>query len=242
MRSARPGNCLSVQRVYVHASVYGEFLRETVVKTRRLKVGSKYQADTDIGPLISESEARRVEDWVSKAVADGAVVHTGGARRGAFYEPTILTNVPEGSRVLTDEVFGPVVTILPFEDIAGAIAAANSSDYALQAGVFTQSVETAFAVSGQLVAGAVIVNGTSDLRVDSMPFGGFKNSGIGREGVQFAVEAMTEPNSYDHRVSPPRRPWSRPVPGADAVPTGVRKSVSSRQNPTSIGRGQCASP
>ena len=88
-----------------------------------------------------------------------------------------------------------MVTIIPFEDIASAIAAANSSDYALQAGVFTQSVETAFAVSAQLVAGAVIVNGTSDLRVDSMPFGGFKNSGIGREGVQFAVEAMTEPKN-----------------------------------------------
>ena len=188
-------NCLSVQRVYVHASLYDEFLREAVDRTRRLKIGSKHRADTDIGPLISVSEARRVEDWVSKAVADGAVVRIGGARRGAFYEPTILTNVPEGSQVLTDEVFGPVVTILPFEDIACAVAAANSSDYALQAGVFTQSVETAFAISAQLVAGAVIVNGTSDLRVDSMPFGGFKKSGIGREGVQFAVEAMTEPKS-----------------------------------------------
>jgi acyl-CoA reductase-like NAD-dependent aldehyde dehydrogenase len=132
---------------------------------------------------------------VGKAVAAGAVVHTGGARRGTYYEPTILTDVAEGSHVLTDEVFGPVVTIIPFEDIAGAVAASNNSDYALQAGVFTQSVETAFAVSAQLVAGAVVVNGTSDLRVDSMPFGGFKNSGIGREGVQFAVEAMTEPKS-----------------------------------------------
>ena len=190
-------NCLSVQRVYVHASIYEEFLREIVDKTSRLKVGSKQLPDTDIGPLISETEAQRIEDWVGKAVAEGAVVHTGGARRGAFYEPTVLTDVPDGAQVLTDEVFGPVVTIIPFDDLASGIAAANSSDYALQAGVFTQSVETAFAVSAQLVAGAVVVNGTSDLRVDSMPFGGFKNSGIGREGVQFAVEAMTEPKKHD---------------------------------------------
>jgi glyceraldehyde-3-phosphate dehydrogenase (NADP+) len=188
-------NCLSVQRVYVHTSVYEEFLRETVDKTSRLRVGSKHLPDTDIGPLISENEARRVEDWVGKAVADGAVVHTGGTRRGAFYEPTVLTGAAEGAHVLTAEVFGPVVTIIPFEDLPSAIAAANDSEYAFQAGVFTQSVETAFAVSSRLVAGAVVVNGTSDVRVDSMPFGGFKSSGIGREGVQFAVEAMTEPKN-----------------------------------------------
>jgi glyceraldehyde-3-phosphate dehydrogenase (NADP+) len=188
-------NCLSVQRVYVHASVYEGFLSETVDRTNRLTVGSKHLPDTDIGPLISETEARRVEEWVAAAVAAGAFVHAGGARRGAFYEPTVLTDVPEGAQVLTEEVFGPVVTILPFEDLASAISAANSGDYALQAGVFTQSVETAFAVAAQIVAGAVVVNGTSDLRVDSMPFGGFKNSGIGREGVQFAVEAMTEPKN-----------------------------------------------
>lgn len=196
-------NCLSVQRVYVQASVFEEFLRETLDRTSQLKVGSKHLPDTDIGPLVSESEAMRVEEWVGEAVAAGAAVHTGGARRGAFYEPTVLTDVPEASRVLTDEVFGPVVTILPFEDVADAISAANSSDYALQAGVFTQSVETAFAVSAQLVSGAVVVNGTSDLRVDSMPFGGFKKSGIGREGVQFAVEAMTEPkNTIINLVQP----------------------------------------
>jgi glyceraldehyde-3-phosphate dehydrogenase (NADP+) len=188
-------NCLSVQRVYVHRSVYDEFLREAVATTSRLKLGSKHDRGTDIGPLVSESEAQRVEEWVGKAVADGATVHTGGVRRGAFYEPTVLTDVTESAQVLTEEVFGPVVTVIAFDDLADAIAAANSSDYALQAGVFTQSVETAFAVSAQLIAGAVVVNGTSDLRVDSMPFGGFKSSGIGREGVRFAVEAMTEPKN-----------------------------------------------
>ena len=188
-------NCLSVQRVYVHTSVYDEFLRATVDRTKRLTLGSKRDRDTDIGPLISESEAQRVADWVGEAVAAGAVVRTGGVRQGAFYPPTVLTDVPDGSKVLTDEVFGPVVTIVPFDELSGAVAAANDSEYALQAGVFTRSFETAFAVSKQLVAGAVVINGTSDLRVDSMPFGGFKSSGIGREGVQFAVEAMTEPKN-----------------------------------------------
>jgi acyl-CoA reductase-like NAD-dependent aldehyde dehydrogenase len=188
-------NCLSVQRVYVDASIYEKFLSEAVDRTSRLRVGGKFDATTDIGPLVSEDEAQRVEEWVGKAVADGARVRVGGSRRGAFYEPTILTDVPAGSKVLTDEIFGPVVTIVPFEDLTGAVAAANEGDYALQAGVFTQSVETAFSVSSRLVAGAVVVNGTSDLRIDAMPFGGFKGSGIGREGVQFAVEAMTEPKN-----------------------------------------------
>jgi acyl-CoA reductase-like NAD-dependent aldehyde dehydrogenase len=149
-----------------------------------------------VGHWRVREHAPIVGAWgMSQAVIDGATVHTGGVRRGAYYEPTILTDVAEGSLVLTDAVCGPVVTISPFENLDAAVQAANSSEYALQAGVFTRSVETAFAVSSRLVAGAVVVNGTSDLRVDSMPFGGFKNSGIGREGVRFAVEAMTEPKS-----------------------------------------------
>jgi glyceraldehyde-3-phosphate dehydrogenase (NADP+) len=188
-------NCLSVQRVYVHAWLYDEFVRQTVASTQQLKLGSKSSPETDIGPLVTESEAQRVEEWVGKAVADGATVRTGGVRHGAVYEPTVLTDVAEGAKVLTEEIFGPVVSIVPFDELSSAIAAANDSEYALQAGVFTRSVETAFAVSSGLIAGAVVVNGTSDLRVDSMPFGGFKNSGVGREGVRYAVEAMTEPKN-----------------------------------------------
>ena len=188
-------NCLSVQRVYVAAWLYSEFVREVVAATERLRLGSKRSPETDVGPLISESEAERVEHWVAKAVADGATVRTGGRRRGTFYEPTVLTDVPEGATVLTDEIFGPVVSIAAFDDLDDAIAAANDSEYALQAGVFTRSVDTAFDVSSRLVAGAVVVNGTSDVRIDSMPFGGFKSSGVGREGVRYAVEAMTEPKN-----------------------------------------------
>ena len=188
-------NCLSVQRVYVNRRHYEEFVREAVAATERLTLGSKRSPQTDVGPLVTESEAERVEEWVAKAVADGAVVRTGGVRRGAFFEPTVLTDVLAGARVLVDEVFGPVVSIIAFDDLDDAIAAANDSDYALQAGVFTRSVDTAFEVSSRLVTGAVVVNGTSDVRVDSMPFGGFKSSGVGREGVRYAVEAMTEPKN-----------------------------------------------
>jgi NAD-dependent aldehyde dehydrogenases len=188
-------NCLSVQRVYVHASVFDRFLSEVVAKTDLLRVGGKLDPTTDIGPLISEAAAIRVERWVDEARALGASVHVGGRRTGAFYHPTVLTEVAADSPLLTEEVFGPVVTIMPFDDLDEAIRAANSTDYALQAGVFTQSIETAHSVASRITAGAVIVNGTSDLRSDAMPFGGFKNSGIGREGVRFALEAMTEPKS-----------------------------------------------
>jgi glyceraldehyde-3-phosphate dehydrogenase (NADP+) len=165
-------------------------------------VGSKRDAATDIGPLITEGEARRVEGWVAEAVAQGATIRTGGLRSGAYYFPTVLTDVKDGSRVLVEEIFGPVVTISPFDDLGEAVDAANGSELALQAGVFTRSVDTAFHVAERLVAGAVVVNGTSDFRIDAMPFGGFKRSGIGREGVRFAIEAMTEPKNVILNLGP----------------------------------------
>ena len=116
-------------------------------------------------------------------------------RRGAFYEPTVLTDVPAHCRVIREEVFGPVVTIMPFVEVADAIHAANDSDYGLQAGVFTQSVDLALAIAEHLHVGAVVINETSDVRIDSMPFGGFKKSGVGREGVRYAVHEMTEPKN-----------------------------------------------
>jgi glyceraldehyde-3-phosphate dehydrogenase (NADP+) len=188
-------NCLSVQRVYADASLYEELVRRVTAGTRALKSGPKLDRATDVGPLISELEAQRVEGWVDEARKAGASVHTGGSRQDAFYEPTVLTDVPEHCRVLRDEVFGPVVTILPFQDVAEAVAAANSTDYGLQAGVFTQSVDQALGIAEQLDVGAVVINETSDVRIDSMPFGGFKKSGVGREGVRYAVLEMTEPKS-----------------------------------------------
>jgi acyl-CoA reductase-like NAD-dependent aldehyde dehydrogenase len=188
-------NCLSVQRVYVHTSLYDELVIRVTAGAKALKSGRKLDRATDVGPLISEAEALRVEAWVEEARTAGAAVQTGGTRQNAFYEPTVLTDVPEHCRVLRDEVFGPVVTILPFHDVVEAVAAANSTDYGLQAGVFTHSVDQALGIAEQLDVGAVVINETSDVRIDSMPFGGFKKSGVGREGVRYAVLEMTEPKS-----------------------------------------------
>jgi glyceraldehyde-3-phosphate dehydrogenase (NADP+) len=188
-------NCLSVQRVYVHTSLFDETLALVTTGAKSLKTGAKFDRATDVGPLISEAEARRVEEWVEEARREGGTVHAGGQRRNAYYEPTVLTDVPSKCRVIAEEVFGPVVSLIPFIEIADAIHEANNTAYGLQAGVFTQSVDTALKIADRLDVGAVVINETSDVRIDSMPFGGFKKSGVGREGVRYAVLEMTEPKS-----------------------------------------------
>jgi len=188
-------NCLSVQRVYVHESRYAELERLVVDGTERLIVGTKHDSATDVGPLIGEREARRVESWVDEAVAAGATRLTGGVRTGAFVTPTVLTDVPDDARVLTDEVFGPVVSLVPFSDLDDALARVNDTDFGLQAGVFTESVSTAMYAAERLRVGSVLINDTSDFRIDAMPFGGSKRSGVGREGVASAVLAMSEPKN-----------------------------------------------
>ena len=195
-------NCLSVQRVYIHESLFDDVVDQVARGAAALTVGPKLDRATDVGPLISEDEARRVEEWVHEAEVAGATVHVGGRRHGAFYYPTVLTGVPGHCRVLSEEVFGPVVTLVPFTDPAEAIAAANDSEYGLQAGVFTRSVDTALALAEKLHVGAVVINQTSDVRIDSMPFGGFKKSGVGREGVTFAVLEMTEPKNIIITLDP----------------------------------------
>ncbi|MFC9552252.1 aldehyde dehydrogenase family protein [Rhodococcus sp. NPDC056960] len=188
-------NCLSVQRVYVHTSLFDDVVEHVTRGTQALRTGSKFDRRTDVGPLISEAEARRIEEWVDEAIASGASLHAGGQRRGAFYEPTVLTDVPAQCRVIREEVFGPVVTLLPFTEISDAVQRANDSDYGLQAGVFTQSIDLALVIAEHLHVGAVVINETSDIRIDSMPFGGFKKSGVGREGVRHALYQMTEPKN-----------------------------------------------
>lgn len=188
-------NCLSVQRVYVHTSLFERVLEHVTRGTQALRTGSKFDRSTDVGPLISESEARRVEEWVDEARAAGATVHTGGQRRNAFYEPTVLTDVPTECRVIREEVFGPVVTLVPFVEVSDAVQLANDSEYGLQAGVFTQRIDLALDIAESLHVGAVVINETSDIRIDSMPFGGFKKSGVGREGVRHALYQMTEPKN-----------------------------------------------
>jgi glyceraldehyde-3-phosphate dehydrogenase (NADP+) len=202
-------NCLSVQRVYVHISLFEQILERVIRGTKALRVGAKFDRGTDVGPLISEAEARRVEEWVDEARNAGATVHAGGQRRNAFYQPTVLTDVPAECRVIREEVFGPVVSIMPFIEVQDAIYAANNSDYGLQAGVFTASIDLALAIAEKLHVGAVVINETSDVRIDSMPFGGFKKSGVGREGVKHAVREMTEPKSTIIQLAEPATRWQQ---------------------------------
>ena len=186
-------NCLSVQRVFVDSARYSALVDLVVRGTSALVVGSRTDAATDVGPLIDERAAGRVEGWVAEALEAGATAHTGTKREGTFFWPTVLTDVPSSCRVLTDEVFGPVVSIQPFDRVEVAIEEVNRCQYALQAGVFSGGIDAALGVAERLRVGAVMINDTGDFRIDAMPFGGGKRSGVGREGVPFAVEAMTEP-------------------------------------------------
>lgn len=186
-------NCLSVQRVFVAAELAERFTDEVVAATRRLRVGKKGDPLTDVGPLIDVQQAARVAEWVAEASASGAVVRVGGRREGAFYWPTVLTEVAADARLMTEEVFGPVLAIASFDTADEAVARANATEFGLQAGVFTRDLNAALAIAERLRVGAVMINDSSDFRIDAMPFGGPKRSGIGREGVRYAVEAMTEP-------------------------------------------------
>src|SRR5699024_8550737 len=145
--------------------------------------------------MIAESEAIRVENWIAEATACGARIATGGERNGAFLAPTVLLDVPEESRVMHEEVFGPVVSIVPFRDLSEALEAVDSTEYGLQTGLFTASMATAMDAVEHLNVGSVLINETSDFRIDSMPFGGSKRSGVGREGVASAVLEMSEPKN-----------------------------------------------
>jgi acyl-CoA reductase-like NAD-dependent aldehyde dehydrogenase len=186
-------NCISVQRVFVARALMQQLVELVVERTRALVVGSKADARTDIGPLVDEAAADRVQSWVDEAVEAGAEVHAGAKRDGTYYWPTVLTSVPAGARVLTEEIFGPVVSVEPYDTVDAVVTEVNSLEYGLQAGVFTRDLDAALDVAQRLRVGAVMINDTGDFRIDAMPFGGSKRSGVGREGVPFAVDAMTEP-------------------------------------------------
>jgi glyceraldehyde-3-phosphate dehydrogenase (NADP+) len=188
-------NCIGVQRLFVQAGVFDAFLEAFVERTLRYKVGPKLDEDCDMGPLITEAEARRVEAWVNDAVAAGAKAQCGHRREGSVYWPTVLTGVPQGARVDCEEIFGPVVNLYPIQDLDEGIRRANGVDFGLQAAVFTTDLASAFTAVDRLEAGAVIVNDSTDYRMDAMPFGGIKKSGLGREGIRFALHEMTEPKA-----------------------------------------------
>ncbi len=184
--------CLSVQRIYVHRSRWDEFVETFVARTKILRVGDPLDPTTDVGPMISEHEAERAGSWVNEAVGAGARALTGGHRSGAVFTPTVLVDVTADMKVMRQEVFAPVVSLVPFDTIEEAFALTNDSDYGLQAGVYTESLDTAFKAVRALEVGGVMVNETSNYRADHMPYGGVKGSGLGREGLRFAIEEMTE--------------------------------------------------
>jgi acyl-CoA reductase-like NAD-dependent aldehyde dehydrogenase len=187
-------SCISVQRVYVHAAVADAFTTRLVAAVEKLKAGDPLDPATDLGPMIDEGEAERVQSWIDEAVRAGGRVLTGGRRlHGALYAPTVLADVPAAARVCAEEAFAPLVVVETFTDFSAAIARVNASVYGLQAGVFTADLEHAMLAFDRLEVGGVIVNDVPTWRVDHMPYGGVKDSGLGREGPRYTIEEMTEP-------------------------------------------------
>ncbi len=183
--------CISLQRLYVHASIFDDFTRRFLAATAALKVGNPVDRDCDVGPMIDEAEAIRAQAWIAEAVAGGARVLAGGRREGAMLEPTVLCDVTPTMKVVCQEAFAPLVCLVPYDDFEDALAAMDDSEYGLQAGVWTNDLRKAFRAIERLDCGGVMINDTSIFRVDHMPYGGNRRSGLGREGVRFAVEEMT---------------------------------------------------
>lgn len=185
-------SCISVQNVLAHRSVYERFVAMVVAETKKLKVGDPLDPATDVGTLVDENAARRVESWIVEAVSGGARVLTGGSRRGAQLEPTVLVDVNPNMKVVCQEVFGPVISIMPYDDFDAVCRGISDSHYGLQCGVFTKSVETAIRAARSIRTGGVIINGSSTWRTDQLAYGGVKDSGIGREGPKYSIREMTE--------------------------------------------------
>jgi acyl-CoA reductase-like NAD-dependent aldehyde dehydrogenase len=184
--------CISLQNIYVHESIVGDFTERFVAGARSLKIGHPLEETTDIASLINESAAERVESWIKRAVARGAHLLTGGTRRGAIVEPAVLTDVSPDDDVCCKEAFGPLVVLHRYSRLKDAIEAVNASQYGLQAGICTHDIGKAFEAARKLRVGGVIVNDVPSFRVDLMPYGGTKLSGVGREGPRYAIEEMTE--------------------------------------------------
>ena len=185
--------CISVQRCLVHAKVYDKFKKLFLAKVKALKVGDPADEDTDVGPLIYKKEVDRIKEWIDEAVGGGAKLLSGGAVvNGSVLEPAVLENATPDMKVSCMEVFGPVVTLQPYDDIDEAYKLINDSDFGLQAGIFTNDLQAAFRAWDVLEVGGVNVGNVPTFRVDHMPYGGVKMSGLGREGIKYAIEEMTE--------------------------------------------------
>ena len=185
--------CISVQRILVHRTVEKKFTDLLVDRVKALVVGDPLDPATDVGPLISHAAAERVDDWVADAISGGARALCGRRRRDSLYDPTVLTHTKPDMPVNCEEIFGPVVTVSPYDSFDEAIVHLNDSRFGLQAGVFTRDIGNIFRAYEQIEVGGLMINEVPTFRVDTMPYGGSKESGIGREGPRYAIEEMTEP-------------------------------------------------
>jgi acyl-CoA reductase-like NAD-dependent aldehyde dehydrogenase len=185
-------SCISVQRVYVHEKIYDEFRSKLVIDVKKIKFGNPFDEDTIVGPMITEKDAIRAETWINEARNGKANILTGGNRNGAVLEPTVIENASNNLSVKCNEVFAPVITIEKFKKFEEAIAEINNSRFGLQAGVFTNDISKALYGYNNIDTGGVIINDVSAYRMDSMPYGGVKDSGNSREGVAWAIKEMTE--------------------------------------------------
>ncbi|MCS7050446.1 MAG: aldehyde dehydrogenase family protein, partial [Thermomicrobium sp.] len=175
-----------------HRARWDEFVERFVDEVKKITMGDPLDEATDLGPMIDEKAARRTQDWVESAVAAGAKVLVGGKAEGRFFQPTVLVDAPPWHPVCSREAFAPLVVLFPFDDFEQALAAVNDSVYGLQAGVFTGSLEHALRAFEVLEVGGVIINDIPTFRIDHMPYGGVKDSGLSREGLRYAIEDMTE--------------------------------------------------
>ncbi|MGE5445371.1 MAG: aldehyde dehydrogenase family protein [Ignavibacteriales bacterium] len=185
-------SCISVQRIYVHDRIFDKFMDMFIQKTKALKLGDPMLEDTDVGPVIDDSAADRIVNWIDEAVDSGARLLTGGQRDGRLIKPAVLTDVPSAAKVSCDEVFGPVVHVERYKKFDEVLKQVNNSRFGLQAGIFTKDIKKAFDAYKALEVGGVIVNDYPSFRVENMPYGGVKDSGVGREGIRYAIEEMTE--------------------------------------------------
>lgn len=199
--SAAGQNCLHVQRIFIEDQLYEKFSKEFCKRAKNIHVGDKLSEQTQMGPMINETSARRVESMVQDAIDKGAVLLCGGNRDRSFFQPTVLANVSDDCTIAKQEIFGPVTILYRFTNKEEVIVKANDVAFGLQAGIFTHNLEQAFELADAMDCGGVIINDSCDYRIDAMPFGGVKASGIGREGVMCAIKEMTDIKTYCFHLS-----------------------------------------
>ena len=185
--------CISVQRIYVVRAIYDEFERRFAERARAVTVGDPLDPATELGPMVDDKAVERTHGWVTDALRDGARALVAGTPDGRWYGPTVLVDVPRDAMICSEEAFAPVVNLFPVDSFVDAVAAINDSRFGLQCGVFTSSLERTLQAHDELEVGGVIVNDIPTWRTDAMPYGGIKDSGLGREGLRWSIEDMTEP-------------------------------------------------